>query len=1132
MTIMMKNGSFTLTKIAASVLFATISSLSMNAQQIGVDEAQQIAADFFAESMQYPSKSRHAVAYMGGPELAYTAKTGDVTDFYVFNNSASSNGFVIVAGNHEQPDILGYSMEGTFDMENAPENFKWWMEQYQQTGTIKRKVTKKFWHDVEPLIKTIWGQTEPFNNAIPHLSNFQPFVTGCTSTAIAQVMNYYQHPLQGKGSESYQITYNGDDKLKVTFSADFGKSTYDWNNMLDDYSNGYTKTQADAVATLVYHVGVAERTSYSDADHGSSASLHNGAIAMIEHFDYDQSMETANRKSFTDEDWERMIYQELENERPVLYSGRDASNGGHSFIVHGYDAEKGLYAINWGWAGFCDGYYTLTGANSLSPHYGDNYVGDRYNYDQTIYFNIKPNEGGQSVPIISTWDQVLLCTMSSNTSINNYELDRSNDEDVTLRLQFTPWNSGLCAASFLYGIMFINRENGHTINPDGGNVGSASLGVNQYYSYRKSMPFNTSMLQYNGVYEVWPAYSVDNGETWHPMPTDITKGVPTITVQGGVPKTAYTLTYLVDGEVYEKQKMESGVNITAEKEPTKVGYTFSGWSEIPETMPDKDVIVTGTFIPNKYKLTYVVDGNNFKIVEVAYGSDVVAEDAPAKEGYTFSGWSEIPATMPAKDVMVTGSFSINTYTLTYIIDGVTYKISEVEYGAAIKPETEPIKEGYTFSGWSVIPAIMPAKEVVVTGSFTINKYKLTYMVDDKTYKTFEVEYGASIAAESEPVKDGYNFSGWSEIPAAMPARDVTVTGTFTINKYNLTYMIDGVTYKTSEVEYGTVIKPELEPIKEGYTFSGWGEVPITMPAKDVTMTGRFTINKYKLVYMVDDETYKFYEVEYGATITAEGEPTREGYTFSGWSEIPATMPAKDVTVTGSFTKGEYQLTYVVDGQTYKTIRMDYGDAITPEAAPEKEGCTFSGWSEIPATMPAKDATVTGTFVINKYALTYQVDGEIYKTYEVEYGTNITAEVEPYQTGCTFSGWSEIPATMPARDVTITGSFAVNNYTLTYQVDGEIYKTYDIEYGANITTEAEPTKEVYTFSGWSEVPATMPAHDVTITGNFTFIDAIEDITANDSEYQIFTIDGTPVETLQEGVNIIKYKDGTSKKVVVK
>ena len=287
-----------------------------------------------------------------------------------------------------------------------------------------------------------------------------------------------------------------------------------------------------------------------------------------------------------------------------------------------------------------------------------------------------------------------------------------------------------------------------------------------------------------------------------------------------------------------------------------------------------------------------------------------------------------------------------------------------------------------------------------------------------------------------------------------------------------------------------------------------------------------------LTYIVDNVLYKTYEVEEMTEIIPEDIPAKEGYTFSGWGEIPATMPTEDLTVTGSFTINKYTLTYQIDGEMYKTYEIEYGANITAEEGPTKEGYTFSGWSEIPTAMPAKDVTITGSFTINKYTLTYKVDGEIYKSYDIEYGANITAEEEPYQKGCTFSGWSEIPATMPARDVTITGSFTVNSYTLTYQVDGEMYKTYEIEYGTNITAEEEPTKEGYTFSGWGEIPATMPPRDVTITGNFTLIDAIENFTADDSEYQIYTIDGTLVETLQKGVNIIKYKNGTSKKVVVK
>ena len=181
-------------------------------------------------------------------------------------------------------------------------------------------------------------------------------------------------------------------------------------------------------------------------------------------------------------------------------------------------------------------------------------------------------------------------------------------------------------------------------------------------------------------------------------------------------------------------------------------------------------------------------------------------------------------------------------------------------------------------------------------------YNVIYMVDSEEFKKSVVEYGTAITAEEEPTKEGYTFSGWSEIPETMPANDVTVTGTFTVNKYKLVYQVDGEEYKSSEIEYGTAITAEEEPTKEGYTFSGWSEIPETMPANDVTVTGTFTVNKYKLVYQVDGEEYKSSEIEYGTAITAEEEPTKEGYTFSGWSEIPETMPAHDVIITGTFEK--------------------------------------------------------------------------------------------------------------------------------------------------------------------------------------------------------------------------------------
>ena len=243
---------------------------------------------------------------------------------------------------------------------------------------------------------------------------------------------------------------------------------------------------------------------------------------------------------------------------------------------------------------------------------------------------------------------------------------------------------------------------------------------------------------------------------------------------------------------------------------------------------------------------------------------------------------------------------------------------------------------------------------------------------------------------------------------------------------------------------------------------------------------------------------------------------------------------EDLNVVGVFIINKYKLTYTVDGEEYKSSEVEYGATITAEEAPTKEGYTFSGWSEIPETMPAHDVTVTGTFSINKYKLIYKVDDVEYNTYEIEYGATITAEAEPTKEGYTFSGWSEIPETMPAHDVTITGNFNVNSYKLTYIVDDVEYKSFDIDYGASITPEAEPEKEGYTFSGWSEIPETMPAHDVTVTGTFTLDSTgINQIICNENGNAIiFTIDGRRVDKPQKNLNIIRMKDGKTRKVMNK
>lgn len=358
---------------------------------------------------------------------------------------------------------------------------------------------------------------------------------------------------------------------------------------------------------------------------------------------------------------------------------------------------------------------------------------------------------------------------------------------------------------------------------------------------------------------------------------------------------------------------------------------------------------------------------------------------------------------------------------------------------------------------------------------------------------------------------GLNYLGPASFSNCTELKDVYV---YTDNRPDTYY--DNA-FSNSYINYATLhVKESLVPsFKSDIPWKNFGAV-VKVP---------------ELIYNVDGVVYTKDIVMIGTPITPITEPEKEGHTFSGWSEIPVIMPNEDVTITGSFSVNSYTLTYIVDGEVYKTEDVKYGSTITPEEEPTKTGYTFSGWSEIPSTMPANDITINGTFIINSYILSYYVDGVEYKTIEQEYNSSVTPEEDPIKEGYSFSGWSEIPETMPAHDLIINGSFIVNKYKVTYIIDGEFLKTDYVEYGATIVPPDVENKEGYTFTGWTDVPETMPAHDITIYGSFT--SGIEEIKKSDmSGQQIYTINGKRISKFQRGINILRCSDGKVRKVRIK
>ena len=331
---------------------------------------------------------------------------------------------------------------------------------------------------------------------------------------------------------------------------------------------------------------------------------------------------------------------------------------------------------------------------------------------------------------------------------------------------------------------------------------------------------------------------------------------------------SFTLIYKVDGEVYKTFNYEFGASITPEAEPIKEGYTFSGWSWIPKKMPAEDVIITGSFTKGNYKLTYMVDGDVYKTVRYDYGVSINPEEVPTKEGYTFTGWSYIPKSMPAEDVIVTGSFTVNKYKLIYKVDGREYKVSEVEYGASLKKEAEPTKEGYSFSGWSWIPKVMPAEDVIITGTFELEP--VTIKAEDKmrvygetnpvwTYvTTVGTIYGSgepaiSCTATSKSSVGTYDITiekGTVENPVTL------INGTLTINKAPLK-----VTAKNYTINQGDAL-PEFELTYAGFKNGETESVLTKQPKVTCSVASSNKPGIYDI--LVSDATADNYEISYVA----------------------------------------------------------------------------------------------------------------------------------------------------------------------------------------------------------------------------------------------------------------------------
>lgn len=352
-----------------------------------------LSLSMMAERIEYSMALNIAKTILPESQLTNLSSKANYNNMYIFSGE---NSFVIIAADDRATPVLGYSQEYPFVIENLPKNINRWLTsindeiQYAiDNNIIASEETRSDWEhlkkgikpepksraNVEPLVKTHWNQGEPYNNMCPGGS-----VTGCAATAMAQVMKYWEWPRKGEGSHSYHEDNYG------TLSANFANTTYDWDNMIDQPTASSTQAQKNAVATLMYHCGVSIEMDYSPEVSGAYPS--DVLSALDTYFDYSSNMESLFKSYYTNTEWINILKHELNASRPILYSGWDINGGGHSFICDGYDNNNNFH-FNWGWGGYCDGYYAI---GALSPGSGGTGSGSGiYNEDNFIIIGVEPN---------------------------------------------------------------------------------------------------------------------------------------------------------------------------------------------------------------------------------------------------------------------------------------------------------------------------------------------------------------------------------------------------------------------------------------------------------------------------------------------------------------------------------------------------------------------------------------------------------------------------------------------------------------------------------------------------------------------------------------------------------------------
>ena len=844
-------------RIACLLVFLT-SPLMLLAQQVSSELAKQKALTFLTKSDKSSTKRS---ASNKTPRLVLA---NDRDEFYVFNDEANG-GYVVVSGDERMPDVLGYSYTGHFDAETIPCNMRAWLEDYAnqvkylrahpEVPASRRTATER--EEISPLLKCHFDQGKYYNEKCPIVDGEHCY-TGCVATTMAQIMYYYQWPKQT--TDIIPGYTSGTRKIDMPALP---VMTIDWDNISEQYLwwEYYSDGQIDAISTLMLLCGTSIEMDYDLG--GSGAELYNAAMALSKYFDYDDSSECVDRNDWVINEWEQILYNELNDGRPVLYDGYLYEGDGHAFVIDGY--RDSYFHVNWGWGGSQDDYFLLTDLNGynygqgavvgIQPAYPDK--PRRYavldNGKVTLYYDKeKANRSGTILPHKEDWsnykDKITLCVIDSSFA---------NLEERDLSYFFGDWKQ-------LKSITGLENLNTSRVIDMGGMFSGCSsltsLDVNGFKTenvrYMNSMFQGCSSLTNLDV----SGFKTDNVEDMGNM--------------------FYNCSSLKSLDV-------SGLNTS---NVTDMGGMFCYCSSLKNL--DLSGFNTGNvrymefmfcwcsdlstiYASEHWDMSKVVDASN-----MFYGCDNIKGGAGTT--YNYNTWAADPSTgsvIAERDW--TGGFE-GDYPYWYQFDD-----SQTDGSVTSNPDGIAITVDKNVGKyWE--PQVM----VLPNGSFNLEL----------------VGYYKVVITAKFP-SDGWvwiRIGGWEHYDHDYIY--VESTGDFQEIEFRfpeINFNEDScfLLFQCGDFEGITIVKK----------IQVW-KMDTTGKVSDVTFAhidggpedpGYFTYKApryFTITYMIDGEPYTTAKLEYGAEIQAPNPPAREGYDFA-WIDLPETMPDHDITIYGSYTSG-------------------------------------------------------------------------------------------------------------------------------------------------------------------------------------------------------------------------------------